>query len=115
MLHNDWHDFFFYGQDEWKIRPNFTLTLGLRYENAGQPIQDLVDFNQPVLAAAITIRASYCAGPGRDNNNFQPRIGFNWNPQTGSDGVMGWLTVAISSSCAAVSRARTTTLIPTSR
>ena len=34
-----------------RFRPNFTLTLGLRYENAGQPIQDLVDFNQPVLAA----------------------------------------------------------------
>ena len=30
--------------------------------------------------------------PGRDNNNFQPRIGFNWNPQTRSDGVLGWLT-----------------------
>ena len=93
MLHNDWHDFFFYGQDEWKIRPNFTLTLGLRYENAGQPIQDLVDFNQPVLAAANNDpRFILTPVPGRDNNNFQPRIGFNWNPQTRSDGVMGWLT-----------------------
>jgi outer membrane receptor protein involved in Fe transport len=93
VLHNDWHDFFFYGQDEWKIRPNFTLTLGLRYENAGQPIGDLVDFNQPVLAnfnndPRFVLRPV----PGRDNNNFQPRLGFNWNPQTQSDGVMGWLT-----------------------
>ena len=93
VLHNDWHDFFFYGQDEWKIRPNFTLTLGLRYENAGQPIQDLVDFNQPVLAAANNDpRFVLTPVPGRDNNNFQPRIGFNWNPHTSSDGVMGWLT-----------------------
>jgi outer membrane receptor protein involved in Fe transport len=93
VLHNDWHDFFFYGQDEWKVRPNFTLTLGLRYENAGQPIQDLVDFNQPVLAnfnndPRFVLRPV----PGRDNNNFQPRIGFNWNPQTSNSGVMGWLT-----------------------
>ncbi len=93
VLHNDWHDFFFYGQDEWKIRPNFTLTLGLRYENAGQPIQDLVDFNQPVLAAANNDpRFVLQPVPGRDNNNFQPRIGFNWNPQTGSDGMLGWFT-----------------------
>ena len=93
VLHNDWHDFFFYAQDEWKIRPNLTLTLGLRYENAGQPIQDLVDFNQPVLAAANNDpRFVLTPVPGRDNNNFQPRIGFNWNPRTSSDGVMGWLT-----------------------
>ncbi len=93
VLHNDWHDFFFYGQDEWKIRPNFTLTLGLRYENAGQPIQDLVDFNQPVLAAANNDpRFVLRPVPGRDNNNFQPRLGFNWNPQTSNDGVIGWLT-----------------------
>lgn len=93
VLHNDWHDFFFYGQDEWKIRPNFTLTLGLRYENAGQPIQDLVDFNQPVLAAANNDpRFVLRPVPGRDNNNFQPRIGFNWNPQTSSEGVLGWFT-----------------------
>jgi hypothetical protein len=93
VLHNDWHDFFFYGQDEWKIRPNFTLTLGLRYENAGQPIQDLVDFNQPVLAAANNDpRFVLRPVPGRDNNNFQPRLGFNWNPQTSSEGLMGWFT-----------------------
>ncbi|HEU4769100.1 MAG TPA: carboxypeptidase regulatory-like domain-containing protein, partial [Pyrinomonadaceae bacterium] len=93
VLHNDWHDFFFYGQDEWKIRPNFTLTLGLRYENPGQPIQDLVDFNQPVLAAFNNDpRFVLRPVPGRDNNNFQPRVGFNWNPQTSNNGAIGWLT-----------------------
>ena len=93
VLHSDWHDFFFFGQDEWRIKSNFTLTLGLRYENAGQPIGDLVDYNQPVLAAfnndpRFVVRPI----PGRDNNNFQPRLGFNWNPQTRSSGLIGWLT-----------------------
>jgi hypothetical protein len=93
VLHNDWHDFFFYGQDEWKIRPNFTLTLGLRYENAGQPIQDLVDFNRPVVAAHNNDpRFVVQPIPGRDNNNFQPRLGFNWNPRTGNGGPLGWIT-----------------------
>ena len=93
VLHNDWHDFFFFGQDEWKVRPNFTLTLGLRYENPGQPIQDLVAFNQPVLAVAGNDpRFVLTPVPGRDGNNLQPRLGFNWNPQTRSDGVLGWMT-----------------------
>ncbi len=30
--------------------------------------------------------------PARDTNNFQPRLGFNWNPQTGKDGFLGFLT-----------------------
>src|SRR6185503_9398422 len=93
ILHLDWHDFFFYGQDEWKIRPNFTLTYGLRYENAGQPIADLVDFNAPVLAASGNDpRFRVAPIPERDKNNFQPRIGFNWNLRTGTDGLTGFLT-----------------------
>jgi hypothetical protein len=93
VLHLDWHDFFFYGQDEWKIRPNFTLTFGLRYENPGQPIADLADFNAPVVAAAGG-DPRFVVGPipPRDNNNFQPRVGFNWNPRTSTSGVLGFIT-----------------------
>ncbi len=93
ILHLDWHDFFFFGQDEWKIRPNFTLTFGLRYENPGQPIPDLVEFNQPVVAAANN-DPRFVVGPipGRDMNNLQPRVGFNWNPRTEGGGILGWLT-----------------------
>jgi hypothetical protein len=93
ILHLDWHDFFFYAQDEWKLRPNFTLTYGLRYENPGQPIQDLVQFNAPVLAAAGNDpRFKVGPIPGRDTNNWQPRLGFNWNPHTGSGNFMRFLT-----------------------
>ncbi|HVF88054.1 MAG TPA: hypothetical protein VM866_10710, partial [Pyrinomonadaceae bacterium] len=93
VLHLDWHDFFFYGQDEWKIRPNFTLTYGLRYENPGQPIADLVDFNTPVVAA-FGGDPRFVVGPipARDNNNFQPRVGFNWNPRTESGSILGFIT-----------------------
>ncbi len=93
VLHLDWHDFFFYAQDEWKIRPNFTLTYGMRYENPGQPIADLVNFNAPVVAA-FGGDQRFVVGPipPRDKNNFQPRIGFNWNPRTRTSGVLGFIT-----------------------
>jgi outer membrane receptor protein involved in Fe transport len=93
VLHLDWHDFYLYAQDEWKIRPNFTLTYGLRYENAGQPIQDLVEHNAPVLAAAGN-NPVFRVGPipGRDTDNIEPRLGFNWNPRTREGGPLGWLT-----------------------
>ena len=51
-------DVSFYIQDEWKIRPNFTLSPGLRYEN-----QNNVD----------------------SNFNFAPRIAFAWSPIFGEE------------------------------
>jgi hypothetical protein len=93
ILHLDWHDFFFYGQDEWRIRPNFSLTYGLRWELPGQPIGDLVDFNAPVVAAANgDPRYVVSPIPSRDKKNFEPRIGFNWNIHTSSEGFVGMLT-----------------------
>ena len=93
IFYYDWHDFGGYAQDEWKIRPNFTLTYGLRYETPGQPITDLVKVNDRIVAAAGGNEGfRFTPVPKRDKNNFQPRIGFNWNPRTSSEGLMGLLT-----------------------
>ena len=52
----DQSDFSFYLQDEWKVRPHFTLSPGLRYENQNNIHSDL---------------------------NFAPRIAFAWSPTFG--------------------------------
>ncbi len=93
VLHLDWHDFYTFAQDEWRIKPNLTLSLGLRYENAGQPIQDLVEFNDPVFAASGSDpRYRVRPIPGRDTDNWEPRLGFNWNLRTSSNGLIGAIT-----------------------
>jgi hypothetical protein len=66
----------FYAQDSWKVRPNFTLNYGLRWDGEFSPI--LPAFN------SFTATAESLMGVGegipRDWNNWQPRVGFAWDP-----------------------------------
>lgn len=92
VYYYNWTDFFAYGQDEWKIRPNFTLTYGLRYETPGQPIRDLVAINNRIVQAAGGNQGfAFSPIPRRDKTNFQPRIGFNYNPRTKNGGILGFI------------------------
>ena len=88
-----WHEIYGFVQDEWRISPNFTLTLGLRYEWPGDSFSYLKDTNKRVLEAnGNDSRFAFTPVPGTDTNNFMPRIGFNWNPRTDSGGFLGFLT-----------------------
>jgi carboxypeptidase family protein len=88
----DNYDYYFFGQDEWKIRPSFTLSYGLRYELPGNTFNDLVPINDRIVAAAGgDARFSFTPVPRTDRNNFQPRLGFSWNPRT-SGGLLNLLT-----------------------
>ncbi|HEU0176351.1 MAG TPA: carboxypeptidase regulatory-like domain-containing protein [Blastocatellia bacterium] len=93
LQYYNWYDLFFYAQDEWKITPNFALTYGLRYETPGNSIDSLVPFSDMIVAAnGNNPNFAFTPVPKRDLNNFQPRIGFNWNPRTGGEGIIGRLT-----------------------
>jgi hypothetical protein len=72
-------------QDDWKARPNLTLSAGLRYSYFG-PLTDK-DNNQGVLSfgsgaallTGITIRTGIGAWTAQ-KLNFGPQVGFNWSP-----------------------------------
>jgi hypothetical protein len=72
-------------QDNWKARPNLTLTAGLRYSYFG-PLTDK-DNNMGVLSfgtgsallTGINLRTGIGAWQAQ-KLNFGPEVGFNWSP-----------------------------------
>jgi hypothetical protein len=88
-----WWDQYYFVQDEWRIRPDLTINLGVRYELNGNNIQSLIDLNQNILAANGNNPVyELTPKPSTDRNNFQPRLGFNWAPKTDTGGIIGLVT-----------------------
>ncbi len=75
-----------FAQDDWKIRPNLTLNLGLRWEyytplrSKNGRISNLVlGPNGDLLGARIKTGGNLF---NPDRNNFAPQVGFAWSPKT---------------------------------
>lgn len=77
-----------YGQDEWKARPGFTLSYGLRYEYY-TPLRE--ENNGQVLFDIRTgqLRPSDEAAFKSSKTNFGPRIAATWSPNIGGSGFFG--------------------------
>jgi hypothetical protein len=93
LVYYKWWDQYYFVQDTWRVTSSFTLNYGIRYEFPGNAIDSLVDLNERILSAnGGNPVFSLTPQPKDDTNNFQPRFGFSWNPQTGTGGPLGWLT-----------------------
>ena len=84
-------DQFYFFQDDFKVKENFTLNLGLRYEFTGQPINTLNQITAAREASSGTalwrqslpVEARTVPKAPVDKNNWAPRLGFAWSPRMG--------------------------------
>jgi len=76
-----------YVQDTWRLRPNFTVDLGVRYEYWGVVENILpfpaVDFGRLGMGVPGTFPSQFKSPQVPDRNNFAPRIGFAYTPRWG--------------------------------
>jgi hypothetical protein len=81
------HEYDGYAQDAWKVRPNFTLNFGVRYQLDGVPYEENANFSNLLTDPAAFPVVFSVVGPGTgkqlyqpDYSNIEPRIGFSWDP-----------------------------------
>jgi hypothetical protein len=81
------HEYGFYGQDSWKLRPYFTLNLGVRYQFNGVPYEKNGNLSNLYTDPKSFPVVFQLAGPGsgrllydNDPTNIEPRVGFSWDP-----------------------------------
>jgi len=92
-----------YIQDDWRVRSNLTLNLGVRYEmstgitEAKGKLSNLVPITATILVNGVSTPAPRLGAPYFSNptlRNFEPRIGFSWDPfKTGRTAVRGGIGV----------------------
>jgi len=75
----------FFAQDDWKVRPNLTVNLGLRWEYYGPISFTGGKLSKPVLGSGANVLTDLRMAVGgnlynADKHNFGPQLGFAWTP-----------------------------------
>src|SRR5262249_24517711 len=77
--------FGFYGQDSWRIRPNFTFNYGARYDVELTQLDPALGISAPNLTVtedqirAAQKKLGIVKGLPRDYDNVSPRVGISWD------------------------------------
>jgi hypothetical protein len=75
----DQYGIFWFANDTWKVRPNFSLNLGVRYEYTSTPY----GWTQQKMNAIANVPGLITFdSPRAPKADFMPRIGFAWSPGT---------------------------------
>ncbi|HWR15889.1 MAG TPA: TonB-dependent receptor [Terriglobales bacterium] len=88
VILNNWS---FFGTDTWRLRPNFTLTAGLRWdyysplsERDNLQLTPIPGSGQTMQQALVdpTTQVGFVSGQywNKDLNNFAPNVGIAWDP-----------------------------------
>jgi outer membrane receptor protein involved in Fe transport len=82
------NDLAFYVQDDWRIKDNLTLNLGLRWEWFQQAVNLLNDLtvaqqtgSNPFWDPTLPLDRTTVRRVPQDLNNFSPVVGFAWTPR----------------------------------
>jgi hypothetical protein len=67
-----------FAEDSWKLRPNLTLNIGVRYDIQLTPPPGLINNNYPPLSTY------YSQTIKNVTDRVQPRLGFSWSPHIGT-------------------------------
>ena len=73
----------FFAQDEIRVRPNLTITAGLRWEYIS-PLSEKHNLLSNFDASGNLVQVGSPTLPllyHRDLNNFGPRLGISWSPR----------------------------------
>jgi hypothetical protein len=78
------HSLDFFVHDTWRLRPDLTVTLGLRYEynSPGVDATNRANVYDPSKGTLVPVGANGFprSGYNSDLNNFAPQIGLAWSP-----------------------------------
>lgn len=90
--YGDQSSIYWYANDSWRVRPNFTVDLGLRYEFTSVPTGERLQSLNSIASVPGLINFGV---PQPQYKNYAPRVGFAYSPgSSGNTSIRGGFGIA---------------------